>query len=440
MQGLLETIRTMPDIDADQHDGSYELVREAVRSLSKLSYEDYDVPDLDMLYFMAIVTWKGGSKFRLEKIAKSNLPSEEKERLSCIFESVVYKAKASFYSNAVGDRWSVGMFGTGFYTFKGANKASAAKFIRLCVDLAEETNEEQMLNTAETVLKYGIAGMQAASASVILHCLKPTVFPVLNSVAIAPGTFLPKSGITLKKPGELVHYAHNVREIKKFRDSYCEFRNYRALDIKLRDAPEIGPQPKDLTKPYVEPDDRKCMDTPISITEEQWYEMYRSDTVFRPADRELIEKIHDLGDEASTPQLAERDGKDPSAYIKLVVLLARRVAHYTGCEVPQGQDGSERWWHVLFLGSCLENGHFYWRLRPELKNALARHLISEPKGRPYKRYERDSFLDEVFFSEESYDTLAGLLSIKKSVIIQGPPGVGKTFICLLYTSPSPRDS
>jgi len=444
MQDLLEKIRTMPDIDADEHDGSYELVREAVRSLSKLSYEDYDVPDLDMLYFMAIGIWKGGTKFRFEKINKSNLPAEEKERLTRVFKSVVEKAKAKKYSNSVGEPWSVGMFGTGFYTFKGANKASAAKFIQLCVDLALETNEEEMLDRAKNGLKHGIPGMQAASASVILHCLKPTIFPVLNSVSTAPRIFLLKSGITLKKPGELAHYVPNAQEIKKFRDTYCEFRNYRALDIKLRDDQDISQQQEGEAKPYVETEDRKYMDTPISITEEQWYEMYCSDTFFSTTDRELMQKINDMGGEATATQLAERDGNHPSAYIKPVVSLATRVAKHTGCEVPRRQDGSEQWEHVLFLGSYLEDGHFNWRLRPELKNAIARYLmqpINGHKGRPYNRYDRDRFLEEVFFSDESYDTLAGLLSIKKSIIIQGPPGVGKTFIAkrLAYSIMGEKD-
>jgi len=43
-------------------------------------------------------------------------------------------------------------------------------------------------------------------------------------------------------------------------------------------------------------------------------------------------------------------------------------------------------------------------------------------------YGRENFLDDVFMVEEDYDSLIGLLDRKKNLILQGAPGVGKTFI------------
>lgn len=45
----------------------------------------------------------------------------------------------------------------------------------------------------------------------------------------------------------------------------------------------------------------------------------------------------------------------------------------------------------------------------------------------YPPYTADDFLSEVYMSEDEYDTLVGLLRSKKNVILQGAPGVGKTF-------------
>ncbi len=45
----------------------------------------------------------------------------------------------------------------------------------------------------------------------------------------------------------------------------------------------------------------------------------------------------------------------------------------------------------------------------------------------YPDYTEIDFLREVYLSEKQYDTLKGLLLRKKNVIIQGAPGVGKTF-------------
>ena len=42
-------------------------------------------------------------------------------------------------------------------------------------------------------------------------------------------------------------------------------------------------------------------------------------------------------------------------------------------------------------------------------------------------YTRDDFLSEVYMNPDSYDELVELLKIKKNVILQGAPGVGKTF-------------
>ncbi|MBX8993060.1 MULTISPECIES: AAA family ATPase [Staphylococcus] len=46
----------------------------------------------------------------------------------------------------------------------------------------------------------------------------------------------------------------------------------------------------------------------------------------------------------------------------------------------------------------------------------------------YPEYTSEAFLNEVFMSEEHYNRLVQLLEMKKNVILQGPPGVGKTFV------------
>ena len=45
----------------------------------------------------------------------------------------------------------------------------------------------------------------------------------------------------------------------------------------------------------------------------------------------------------------------------------------------------------------------------------------------YPSYSKENFLDQVFMDEKSYDTLSGLVLNKKNVILQGAPGVGKTY-------------
>lgn len=45
----------------------------------------------------------------------------------------------------------------------------------------------------------------------------------------------------------------------------------------------------------------------------------------------------------------------------------------------------------------------------------------------FPSYTKEEFLSEVYMTEERYDLLTGLLRNKKNVILQGAPGVGKTF-------------
>lgn len=52
----------------------------------------------------------------------------------------------------------------------------------------------------------------------------------------------------------------------------------------------------------------------------------------------------------------------------------------------------------------------------------------EEVEKSYPVYTKNDFLSEVFMPEEEYDKLAGILRIKKNIILQGAPGVGKTFV------------
>jgi len=56
-------------------------------------------------------------------------------------------------------------------------------------------------------------------------------------------------------------------------------------------------------------------------------------------------------------------------------------------------------------------------------------LIEEDqKEQEYEVYTKDDFLSDVYISNESYNNLVRLLENKKNIILQGAPGVGKTYI------------
>ena len=64
----------------------------------------------------------------------------------------------------------------------------------------------------------------------------------------------------------------------------------------------------------------------------------------------------------------------------------------------------------------------------EIIYSIIRELNPKKKYQIYEPYTKQEFLNEVFFEEANYDELSNLILARKNVVLQGPPGVGKTFI------------
>lgn len=65
----------------------------------------------------------------------------------------------------------------------------------------------------------------------------------------------------------------------------------------------------------------------------------------------------------------------------------------------------------------------------QLKALFESEDIDDPEAEvvSYQPYSKEKFLSEVYMDETGYDILAGLVRNKKNVILQGAPGVGKTY-------------
>ncbi len=91
--------------------------------------------------------------------------------------------------------------------------------------------------------------------------------------------------------------------------------------------------------------------------------------------------------------------------------------------------GMKKWWTPNENSTCIRVG--------EDENALFEKLILKPYfdmtidalfgGVDESTYTRKDFLNEVFMTAAQYDELKALLLNKMNVILQGAPGVGKTF-------------
>lgn len=54
--------------------------------------------------------------------------------------------------------------------------------------------------------------------------------------------------------------------------------------------------------------------------------------------------------------------------------------------------------------------------------------VAEPEKEYYSIYDIGTFLEEVYMEKDSYENLVALIKRKKNIILQGAPGVGKTFV------------
>ncbi len=64
----------------------------------------------------------------------------------------------------------------------------------------------------------------------------------------------------------------------------------------------------------------------------------------------------------------------------------------------------------------------------EIEDDAIKEIGGDEPVLDYPEYNIEQFLNEAYMSEDQYDTLVGVLRSKKNIILQGAPGVGKTFI------------
>lgn len=267
-------------------------------------------------------------------------------------------------------------------------------------------------------------------------------------------------------------YAANLRDHHEMYDQICEVVRSDAelrtlLDSQL--TPDCYPDPEMRTLTgdvayYVAqmPDDKdegvdedgrwwpSSDEYSPGLAVEDWVRLLRDRNVFDEGSMEVVNRLKDIAGRATCRELATRYGRTPQFYNGTSSALAKRVVTATGCPtVPGDEDGSTRWWPVLYTGrrsTTEEDGTYVWRLRDELSQALdqvdalavsspadeptesaGRDLDPLAKPQPLVDYTKQDFLSEVYMPESDYDRLVDVLRRKKNIILQGAPGVGKTF-------------
>lgn len=233
-------LKNLEDItDPFKYDGSYEVVRRAAELYSESFdriYNDLDDKDLDVILFLDLGSWKLSYDKKKERIMACHLLDYQKEELCKLIDEVQDKADNHFYAHYrdAGKDAVWGMFGTGTYSIKSIVKETeyhktAVDFFSMVKDMMPTDDDENLFDLVNQFASNRHGGIQSGLMSQFLHCLKPTVFPILNAV----GTDIYQNDLEvegLDDPTKLINYADNCRKIKDFRDKKTNVKNYRVLD------------------------------------------------------------------------------------------------------------------------------------------------------------------------------------------------------------------
>lgn len=184
---------------------------------------------------------------------------------------------------------------------------------------------------------------------------------------------------------------------------------------------------------------------------EDWENLLKDSDIFDEKSLKVMKCIKDYGGTASCTQLSRVYGDTINFYNTTSSNLAKRIVEKTGCPKPASIKNN-KWWPVLYLGRSAEKneeGSFIWKLRDELSEALNKvdlSYIDKKNSTDFslnqkKKYTKEDFLKDVYISKEKYDKLVTVLKRKKNIILQGAPGVGKTFLAkrLAYSIMGEKD-
>lgn len=278
-----------------------------------------------------------------------------------------------------------------------------------------------------------------------------------------------ESNYSFKKGG----YADNLRNFYKFYDEICAELQQDEELIKLLEShltEDCYPDPKlrtltgdvgfYISRVYskkdtstITPEEWIPAEYVSPLTKEDWLELLADSEVFNTSSLEIMKRLKDYGGAATCTQLSVRYGETKNFYNKGASSLAERIASKKRLKIVEIHPGEERWWPILFTGKQAgkdEEGSFIWKLRDELSEALNETdlndvdlYVQEVPGdkTAIEPYSKKDFLEEVFMTEQKYDRLVSVLRNKKNIILQGAPGVGKTFTAkrLAYSMMNVKD-
>lgn len=224
---LIKILKTKKDIIPEEHDGSYILIPKVVEELSKIDLNslDLDYTDLDAIYFLCIGTWKSTFENKRERINKSHLP---KGNIIKFIDEIEKETNDGKFNN----KNTLGMFGTPKMSFKNdsPDKSEIIKFLKLIIEIEKANDNLAYIIDIMQNSKFKMAGLKKGMLSQFLHCIKPNIFPIVNSRGRDIYDSLEVKIDKNKK--EISDYITDIKNINEFiKQNKFKFKNYRVIDL-----------------------------------------------------------------------------------------------------------------------------------------------------------------------------------------------------------------
>ena len=138
----------------------------------------------------------------------------------------------------------------------------------------------------------------------------------------------------------------------------------------------------------------------------QWAALLRDSNIFHADDMEMLRRMKDHKSWKGYEELfAQEEGaQEKKDYYGKVTRLSWRLIHKVGCPAKDSKG--------VIHTNYVDQKETMWKLWDALSEAI---------------YTKKDFLSQVYMEPDQFEKLKGVLFSKKNIILQGVPGVGKTF-------------
>lgn len=417
------------EIDPEQYDGSYAFINKVAESYKDSEINSLNYSDLELFYFSIIGTWKSSYDDKKNKIQASNLPENKKIELKIFLDELHKKTDNGSYDLSKNKKKKyMGMFGTGKGTFKDVNENDVCKLLKMFIEINSNDDEETILNLVKEPLSNRIKGIKTGVLTPILHCLKPKIFPIINGNQGQGVSLYEKLGIIIENPFEIESYYKNTINIRDFRNKNFSFKNYRIFDVYSKDN-------NSLIEGYKNDEGIFTCDT--NLNSDDWKRILLDKELVDDDSLDLIKAWYEKENhEASCSEIADlldnekyKNGKSINGKI---TSTCKKICENQ--KILIDDSGQNRYFPVMMNGrysTYNANKVYNWILRPEIVEALEGLKSIEECNKPVefnKIYSKEYFLNDVYITEEKYNEIKNVLQRRKNIILQGSPGVGKTYM------------